>query len=138
MLLEDVALQLDHLKLTYSTNNVIIGGDIDLVQDEFLDKWPSQYTLSQPNTNFNNFCNKQNLVDIWRHYNSGKIQFTWFRSNYKSRIDNRLVASDFLSYEISSDISAAPLTDHSLIYLQLKPQNKNRRELNIGNLTPVF
>ena len=126
LLLEEIALRLDSLKLKYSTNNVIIGGDINLVQDEFLDKWPSKYSSNHPNTVFNNFCNEQNLVDVWRHLNPETIQFTWFSSNYKSRIDHWLVANDLLTYDISSDISVAPLTDHSLILLQLKPLNQKQ------------
>lgn len=40
-LLEQIALQLDNNKLTHSTDNVIIGGDINLVHDEFYDKFPT-------------------------------------------------------------------------------------------------
>uniref|UniRef100_A0A8C6M6K1 Reverse transcriptase domain-containing protein n=1 Tax=Nothobranchius furzeri TaxID=105023 RepID=A0A8C6M6K1_NOTFU len=93
-----------------------------MVQDDFWDKWPSKYSSSQPNSILNNFCYEQNLVDAWRHLNPNTIRFTWFNTNYKSRIDHWLVANDLLSYEINTDISAAPLTDHCLIYLQLKPK----------------
>lgn len=63
-------------------------------------------------------------MDAWRYLNPNTIQFTWFNSNCKSRIDHWFIANELLSYDISADISATPWTDHSLIYLQLKPQNK--------------
>uniref|UniRef100_A0A3B5MDF0 Endonuclease/exonuclease/phosphatase domain-containing protein n=1 Tax=Xiphophorus couchianus TaxID=32473 RepID=A0A3B5MDF0_9TELE len=114
LLLEEITLNLDHLKSFYSTNNVVIGGD---VQDEFYDKWPSKHNSCYPNKIFNNFCNEQNLVDVWHHLNPNCIKFSWFGSNSKARLDHWLMTNELLTNEINSDISAAPLTDHSLISL---------------------
>lgn len=122
-LLEQIGLQLDNMKSTYSTDNVIIGGDLNLVHDEFYDKFPTRFSASHPNNTFINFCNDQSLTDVWRHLNPGIFEFSWFNSNYKSRIDHWLIATHLLCYDISSDISAAPLTDHSVIYLYVKPNN---------------
>lgn len=126
-LLEQIGLELDNLKLLHSTDNIIIVGDLNLVHDEFLDKYPCRYFVSHPNTIFTNFCEKLNLVDTWRHLNPEVIKFSWFSSshNYKSRIDHWLISNNLLAYNISSDISAAPLTDHSVIFLQIKPNDNN-------------
>lgn len=123
LFLEEITLNLDHLKSFYSTNNIIIGGDLNLVHDEFFDKWPSKHNSSYLNKIFYNFCSEQNLVDVWRHLNPNCNQFSWFGSNSKSRLDYWLITNELLSNKINSDISAAPLTDHSLISLQMKPQN---------------
>lgn len=126
-LLEQISLELDNLKLTHSTDNIIIGGDLNLVHDEFLDRYPCKYSVSHPNTIFTNFCEKQNLVDTWRHLNPEILKYSWFSSshNYKSRIDHWLISNNLLVYNIVSDISAAPLTDHSVIFLQIKPNDNN-------------
>lgn len=126
-LLEQISLHLDNLKLTHSTDNIIIGGDLNLVHDDFFDKYPCRYAASHPNTIFTSFCEKQNLIDTWRHLNPEISKYSWFSSNhnYKSRIDHWLIANHLLAYDISSDISAAPLTDHRVILLQIKPNGNN-------------
>lgn len=67
------------------------------------------------------------MVDTWRHLNPEISKYSWFSSSYtyKSRIDHWLIANHLLLYNISSDISAAPLTDHSVILLQIKPNDNN-------------
>ncbi len=64
-LLEQISLQLDHIKLTHSTDNVIMGGDLNLVHDDFYDKFPTRFSASHPNNIFTNFCNEQSLTDVW-------------------------------------------------------------------------
>ena len=64
---------------------------------------------------------------MFGHLNPGIFKFSWFNSNYKSRIDHWLIANHLLCYDLSSDISAAPLTDHSVIYLHVKPNNRRTR-----------
>uniref|UniRef100_A0A3B3BQT6 exodeoxyribonuclease III n=1 Tax=Oryzias melastigma TaxID=30732 RepID=A0A3B3BQT6_ORYME len=104
-MLEDIAQNLGQIKQTYSTNNIIIGGDFNLVQDNYYDKWPSKYSMSHPNITFNTFCNEQHLMDIWRHLNPGTIKSSWFSSTNKSRLDYWLVANELLTNDIHSDIS---------------------------------
>lgn len=126
-LLEQISLHLDNFKLLYSTDNIIVGGDLNLVQDEFFDKYPLRHFASHPNPVFTNFCNEQNLIDAWRYLNPGIFKYSWFspNSNLKSRVDYWLIANHLLCYDINSDISAAPLTDHSIISLQVKPRNRS-------------
>ncbi|KAA0722781.1 Histone H2B 1/2 [Triplophysa tibetana] len=45
-LLEQIGLDLDNLKLTHSTDDIIIGGDLNLVHGEFLDKYPCGYSTA--------------------------------------------------------------------------------------------
>uniref|UniRef100_A0A3P9J195 Reverse transcriptase domain-containing protein n=1 Tax=Oryzias latipes TaxID=8090 RepID=A0A3P9J195_ORYLA len=125
ILLEQISLQLDQLRLAYSSNNIIVGGDLNLVQDDWMDRFPSNFDSSHPNGTFNNFCDGQGLTDTWRHLNPGIIQFTWFNSNYKlkSRIDHWLISNHLLCHEVKCNISAAPLTDHCSVILYIKPKN---------------
>ena len=121
-LLEQVGLYIDNLKVSHSTDNVIIGGDINLAADDFYDKFPPRYSTSHPNPIFAHFCSEHNLVDAWRHLNPDTTRYSWFSSSHKSRIDYWLVASHLFDFEICCDISAAPLTDHCIISLCIKPK----------------
>lgn len=53
-------------------------------------------------------------------------QFSWFGPNYnsKSRIDYWLISNNLIQHDYNCNISAAPLTDQSVIYFQLKPKSK--------------
>lgn len=126
-LLHELTLHIEDLKVSQSTDNIIIGGDLNLVNDDFLDRFPSRYMSSHPNIIFNSFCWGLSLTDAWRYHNPTATQFSWFSSNYnsKSRIDNWLISNNLLCYDIDSNISAAPLTDHSVIFLRIKSRHKS-------------
>ncbi len=65
-LLSEISNLLFELKLLYPTDNVVIGGDFNLVMDETLDRYPPKFSNSHPNLQFINFCLDNNVVDIWR------------------------------------------------------------------------
>lgn len=94
-LFEQIGLHLDNLKSIHSTD-IITGGDLNLVQDEFYDKYPSRYSACHPNTTFTKFCDEQSLIDARRYLNPGIFKYSWFSSNHKSRIDHWLIASHYV------------------------------------------
>lgn len=136
-ILDEITSHIEPLKTIHSTENIILGGDLNLVNDDFYDKFPSKFLSSHPNTIFNNFCNELSLTDAWRHLNPAVTQYSWFSPNYnsKSRIDHWIIANHLLNYDVSSIISAAPLTDHCTVSIVIKPKAKT--PINSGNLTQV-
>lgn len=46
--------------------NFVVGGDFNLVSDEWLDRSPSSYTSHHFNNIIHEFCQSDSLKDIWR------------------------------------------------------------------------
>ncbi len=69
------------------------------------------------------FCNSLNLEDTWRVKNPGVSQFYSLKLDRtcKSSIDYWLLSHNLSQYVSDLAIDSAPLTDHSLIHLELKP-----------------
>lgn len=128
-LLSDINDIIKELKLTYPTDNVLLGGDFNMVCNEWLDRCPTKFVNHHYNPHLYNFCNLHNLIDPWRILHQDQKDFSWFKpdGSSRSRIDFWLI-SDCLK-ELVSDcsISAAPLSDHCLISLLLKPSNTVKR-----------
>lgn len=55
-LLSDVSAVIMGLKLKYSTDNIILGGDFNMVQDDWLDRFPSKFNSHHYNPILCNFC----------------------------------------------------------------------------------
>lgn len=122
-LLKDMTNEIERCKLSYQCENVLIGGDLNLVNDEWLDRSPPRGHTYSPNKTFQEFCHSNALQDAWRHYNGNKVQFSWFQPNgsHLSRLDYWLLSDPLLGLVSDVRMSAAPLTDHSVISLVLKP-----------------
>lgn len=73
----------------YPTDNLIFGGDYNMVMDEWLDRSPSKYQMHSFNPVLLEFCNMFNLKDAWRFDNPNTQTYTWFKPDdtIKSRID---------------------------------------------------
>jgi len=125
-LISEMSLILEELKTKYATDLIILGGDFNMVYDEWLDRSPTKYNANHYNSLLSNFCNNQGLIDPWRESNPSLRQFTWFKpdASCKSRIDFWLISHSFLPYQTISSISAAPLTDHCSIELMIYHTNK--------------
>lgn len=126
-LLTEISDSLFELKLVYPTDNIIIGGDFNMVMDEALDRFPPKFNTSHPNVTLFNFCLNNNVVDAWRAVNPNLKQFSWFRDNgtSKSRIDYWLTSNNLTDFIKDISISAAPLTDHCCISISF---NSGKRE----------
>lgn len=114
---------IESLKLIYPTANVIIGGDFNMVNDECLDRYPPKCQYSSQNPTLSD------LLDPWRLKHPDTKQYSWFKPNNttKSRIDFWLISASLLSYVSDCCMSAAPLTDHSVIKWTFKPPGFCRR-----------
>lgn len=113
-MLEDITSEINELKALHPTDVILIGGDWNMVPDEWEDRWPSKFNNHHFNPLIENFIRDNSLVDIWRTQNPRKKQYSWYKPNgtAKSRIEYWL-ATDMLEESISEAlISKAPLTDH--------------------------
>lgn len=126
LLFDDISNNIRELKKKYSTDNLLVGGDFNFVPDEWMDRFPTKYTTHEFNPLFSNFCNNNSLYDIWRHLNTNVRQFSWIRpnGNNKSRIDLWLATQNILKHISYADLSAAPVTDHSIVSITLDPETE--------------
>ncbi|XDV17573.1 hypothetical protein PO909_023408 [Leuciscus waleckii] len=122
-LISDVSDVMDGLKVFYPTANIIMGGDFNMVYDEWLDRYPPKCQYSSYNPTLSDFCRKHNVLDPWRIKHPDVEQYSWFKPNNtaKSRIDFWLISSSMINIVSDCCMSAAPLTDHSVIKLLLNP-----------------
>uniref|UniRef100_A0A3B4G6U7 Endonuclease/exonuclease/phosphatase domain-containing protein n=1 Tax=Pundamilia nyererei TaxID=303518 RepID=A0A3B4G6U7_9CICH len=63
----------------YSTNNFIVGGDFNIVCDEWLDRSLSKIQSHHINSFLHIFCLEFNLIDPWRLANQLHQPFSWFK-----------------------------------------------------------
>lgn len=129
MMIDDVIRVAKDLGKRYPTDNFIFGGDFNMVIDDWLDRSPSKYTRHHYNPVLLNFCSVFNLIDVWRTKNPCIQVFTWFKpdGSVKSRLDFWLVSDFGSGLESISTVSAAPLTDHCMVKLILKPAKTFQR-----------
>lgn len=122
-LLDDISDIIADFKLSYNISFTLFGGDFNIAPDEWLDRSPSFYNDHQYNTVLRIFTDTHSLTDIWRQKNPNECQYTWVKPNggAKSRIDYWLLSPEILEFVTKVEIAAAPLTDHCLIGLNLKP-----------------
>lgn len=91
-----------------------------MVDDEYLDRYSAKRQHSSSNNVLSDFCGSHNLIDPWRLKHPDTKQYSWFKPNnaLKSRIDFWLISASMMH---SVSVSAAPLTDQSVIKLCFKP-----------------
>lgn len=80
-LLRKVTETIAELKVLHPTDFVLLGGDWNMVPDEWEDRWPSKFVTHQYNSLMPDFIRDHSLVDIWRNQNVGKKQYSWYTTN---------------------------------------------------------
>lgn len=112
-ILEDVKENVLQPKERYVTENVLIGGDWNMVQDEWIERPPANLQALILTKIMVNFCNTLCLHYPWREKHTNHRQFSWFKpdASIKSRIDYWLVADTMLS-----QISIVKYPLHHLLY----------------------
>lgn len=131
-LLQEITDIISQYKIFYHTDLILLGGDFNLAPGDYLDRYPSKFSVNHYNTTLLEFCNTFSLIDIWRNKNPILKQYSWIKPNgsTKSRIDLWLGAPGLASYVSEVLISTAPLTDHCLLSLNLKPDvTANKRNV---------
>lgn len=88
-LLSEVSEVIMDLKLTFSTDNIILGGDFNMVQDDWLDRFPSKCNSHHDNPILGNFCSSFGLFDPWRDLYPNVCQYSWLKPDgtSKSRLE---------------------------------------------------
>ena len=109
--------------------STIICGDWNLVLDQDADT--SGY-LHANNTEAQRevirIKEELNLIDVWRATHLDTKRYTWRQAGQslkQSRLDFFMTSDDIYNQVCASDIAAGYKTDHSLIYITLKPLNSS-------------
>ena len=128
----------------FKCDNIIIGGDFNLVLDLEKDK-----SGGLPKTHQNclkiikEFSEKLDLVDIWRTLHPETSRYTWRRrsSNVQCRLDFFLISQSVANITALSDIHPGYKSDHSMIILKLSLHSNSRGpglcKLNASFLTEL-
>ena len=114
------------IRLMNKAGNIteVIAGDFNLVLDMELDKMGgNQTTHFKSQKILKEFCNIENLNDIWRSMHETEKNFTWYRSKpfpIAERLDYFLVSHSLALIIIRSDIYPSFCTDHCMISIVIQ------------------
>ena len=133
----------DHLN-DFQCDEVIIGGDFNLVLDLDMDK---KGGLAKTHTEsvkiLKDFCAQFELLDTWRVLNPDTRRYTWRRKRpeIQCRLDFLLVTESLMCNVKSANISTGYKTDHSLIEIKIALHSNMRGpgfwKLNTSLLTEI-
>ena len=124
--------KLNSLVEEYSDKPLIIGGDFNICLNLKLDKKGGvTEEISSYRNKVLDLMEEFDLVDIWRHRNLDKNQYTW-RGKVKqglvqSRLDFFLVSGSLEQQVNSADICPGLKSDHSLINVSIDIVKINKR-----------
>ena len=115
-----------------NSNEIIIVGDFNCVQDPTLDKNGGSDNMDKYRAinTINVLMNIFDLHDIWRIRNPDKRQFTWRQKlpRIQCRLDYWLISDCLHEYTRETNIKFAPFADHSPITLELEnPKFQSQR-----------
>ena len=109
----------------HAIGTVILGGDMnDALTNLDRNRTKDKNKIVKPVNSLKSLMKSNNLIDIWRHMNESKIQYTWRRLNpfQASRIDMFLINKDFTINIKSCDIRPILIksTDHQAVSLKIE------------------
>ena len=118
--------------LDFTGEDIILGGDFNLVQDINVDKKggnPKTHTKSL--RKLREISDNLDLNDIWRVMHPDERRFTWRQRNPEihCRLDFFLISQGLCSYVTQSDILPGYRTDHSLITLSISMNSNPVNEI---------
>ena len=111
----------DHLN-DFQCDEVIIGGDFNLVLDLDMDKKGGlAKTPTESVKILKDFCAQVELLDAWRVLNPNTRRYTWRRKRpeIQCRFDFFLITDSLMCNVKSANISTGYKTDHSLIEIKI-------------------
>ncbi len=104
-------------------NDIIIGGDWNVVRNDELDKLGGSITL-KPNGNncIEMLMSKFNLNDVWRIKNPQVKRYSWRQCNplIQCRLDYWLISDSMFDKVTNADIIPSIRSDHSAITLEFQ------------------
>lgn len=111
----------------FDNRNIVWCGDFNLTFNPILDRFNSLHNNDKAMSAVSSYMLEAELIDIWRHLNPTKIQFTWHgRKNQKSRIDMFLINEGMLSNVENVMMSVNTLSDHALLSMSLSLTKQER------------
>ena len=101
--------------------NIVALGDFNVVMDNSLDIISGQPHVKSTVEHFNEKINDLLLIDIWRHNNGQRKEFTWSKNNpfTARRLDYIFVTDDLLPFCIEAPIKTIGFSDHRAMLLVL-------------------
>ena len=110
----------------HAMDNVIIGGDFNLVMDPDIFRNKSKTNNTKAYDIVKTFMSENQMIDIWRNNNPIDRRYTWFKREYSSnmlpsasRIDMFLVNVGLVAKTAQTNIHIGCRTDHALIELEI-------------------
>ena len=71
--------KIDRILENVDCDHIVLGGDFNFIMNANADCYGY---VNENNVNARNkfiaVCNKHNMIDVWRHQNPGKQQYTWY------------------------------------------------------------
>ena len=125
---------------TFKCDEIIIGGDFNLVLDTSKDKMGGLNKMHQNSVQvIHEYQNALDLVDVWRTLNKDDRRHTWRRRNPEihCRLDFFLVSQTILYKTTKADILPGYKTDHSMITLNFS-LHSNQRGRGLWKLNTSF
>lgn len=123
--------------------NVIWGGDFNFVLDVSVDRHRSTHNNVKSLEVVSSYTNDAELIDVWRMKHPHQKIFTWFRRRplAMSRIDFFLLNAGLINIISKCDIVAMPMSDHSLITIELdctqQPKGPGIWQFNTSHLNDL-
>ena len=133
--------ELYHVSAICSNNNIIMGGDLNLVLDNDLDIIAGDKHDITCIERINNMLVRRDLIDSWRYQHAEERDFTWARYNpfCARRLDYIFIHSDFIPALIKTSHSFVTGSDHKsvscLISTEEFQRGKSYWKLNTALLT---
>ena len=115
--------------LSFECEEVIMGGDFNLVMDVQKDKnGGNAATHRNSLKEVQNIANSLDLIDVWRTLNPDGKRFTWRRTKPEvhCRLDYFMISSSLTTEITNADILPGYKTDHSLITIHLASSSNPR------------
>ena len=115
--------------LSFRCDEIIFGGDFNLVLDILKDKkGGSLYTHSNSLKVLKSFQDNLDLTDIWRDLNPEEKRFTWRQNKPEvhCRLDFFLVSASIACRVSKADILPGYKTDHSLCTMEVNYHSNKR------------
>uniref|UniRef100_A0A803K7R8 exodeoxyribonuclease III n=1 Tax=Xenopus tropicalis TaxID=8364 RepID=A0A803K7R8_XENTR len=110
---------------SWGTTNTILGGDMNVIWDDFMDKSGKTTTYSKNRARpLHNLCDILQLHDTYRHLHPIAKDYTFYSGVHKShsRLDYIFVSRALLPAVLTANIGNIDISDHAQISIKLKLQ----------------
>ena len=124
----------------FQCDEIIIGGDFNLVMDVSKDKKGGRASTHKNSLEeVKGICETWDVVDIWRVLNPEEERYTWRQKNLqiRCRLDFLLISQSLINNVNTVDIVPGYKTDHSMVTMEITT-NANPRGPGFWKLNTSF